>query len=167
MTKKKKFMIDEMMAREDLRFRNLALRPWNFMEYLDQLENKAIEPKFCTTVQSIASGLQDVLTQKLTAYIVGLSDGLDMGRYVRGEKIPDSGTDKKLRDLHSLVSDFLKVKDSETIQVWFLGKNPELENDSPANILHSGFMENYLRVMGAADKFVAGEFTQTRKQLPS
>lgn len=105
-------------------------------------------------VQSIAGGLQDVLTQKLTAYIVGLSDGRDVGRYVRGERKPHPETNIKLRDLYSLVSDFLKVEDPETIQVWFLGRNPELEHSSPANVLHAGFMENYLRVRGAMDKFL-------------
>lgn len=105
-------------------------------------------------IQSIAGQLQDVLTQRLTAYMVGLSDGRDIGRYVRSERKPHPGTNIKLRDLFSLVSDFLETEDPETIQVWFMGRNPELGDKSPANALHSDFIENYLKVKSAQEKFL-------------
>jgi hypothetical protein len=105
-------------------------------------------------MHTLAQELQDILTQRLTAYIVGLADGRDIGRYARQERKPHPGTDIKLRELYNLVS-IMKVKEyPETIQVWFQGKNPELKDRSPAMVLHESF-DNYNQVKRAVEKFLA------------
>ncbi len=108
-------------------------------------------------MHNLAQELQDILTQRLTAYIVGLADGRDIGRYARKERKPHSGTDLKLRELYNLVSMMKEKEHPETIQVWFQGKNPELKDQSPAKILHESF-DNYPKVKRAIEKFLfAGE----------
>ena len=98
--------------------------------------------------------LQEILTQRLTAYIVGLSDGRDIGRYARQERKPHPGTDIKLRELANLVFIMKKREDSETIQVWFQGRNPELGDLSPAKVLREDF-GNYPKVKRAIEKFLS------------
>ncbi|MGK5087006.1 hypothetical protein WDW86_05565 [Bdellovibrionota bacterium FG-2] len=106
-------------------------------------------------LETIAEQLQSVLTQKLTAYLVDLSDGRDIGRYARGERKPHPGTQMKLRHLFSLVSPMLTKEDRDTVQVWFMGRNPELADQSPAKLLHQDFNKNFIRVRDAANKFLA------------
>ena len=105
------------------------------------------------SLQNLAMDLQNTLTQRLTAYIVGISDGRDIGRYARGERKPHPGTDAKLRELSCLVAMMKEKEDPETIQIWFQGRNPELEDKSPARILHEDF-ENYPKVKQAIEKFL-------------
>jgi hypothetical protein len=107
-----------------------------------------------SSMADLAFELQNILTQRLTAYIVGLSDGRDIGRYARRERKPHSGTDAKLRELYNLVSMMKKKEHPETIQIWFLGKNPDLEDRSPANVLHESF-DSYPQVKRAVEKFLA------------
>ena len=80
------------------------------------------------SMHSLAREPQAILTQRLVAYIVGLSDGRDIGRYSRQERKPHRGTDIKLRELSNLVSLMKKKEDSETIQIWFQG---EIRNWGP------------------------------------
>jgi hypothetical protein len=107
-----------------------------------------------SSMADVAQELQNVLTQRLTAYVVGLSDGRDIGRYARGERKPHPGTDAKLRELYHLVSLMKEQEDAETIQIWFLGRNPDLEDKSPAKILHESF-DDYPRIKQAIQKFLA------------
>lgn len=107
-----------------------------------------------SSMADLAQELQDILTQRLTAYIVGLSDGRDIGRYARKERKPHHGTDAKLRELYNLVSMMKNKEDAETIQVWFQGRNPNLNDVSPARLLHENF-ENYPQVKQALEKFLA------------
>ncbi len=106
-------------------------------------------------LEVIAEQLQSVLTQKLTAYLVSLSDGRDIGRYARGERKPHPSTQMKLRHLFSLVSLMMESEDRDTVQVWFMGRNPELDDQSPASLLHQDFNENFLQVRDAAKKFLS------------
>ena len=107
-----------------------------------------------SSMSDLAKELQDTLTQRLTAYIVGLSDGRDIGRYARKERKPHSGTDVKLRELYNLVSMMKEKEDAETIQIWFQGRNPDLKDHSPAKLLHDTF-DNYPQVKRAVEKFLA------------
>jgi hypothetical protein len=105
-------------------------------------------------ISDLTQQLQDILTQRLVAYIVGLSDGRDIGRYARGERRPHPGTNLKLRELFGLISLMLEKEDPQTVQVWLQGRNPELEDQSPASVLRASF-ENYPRVKSAIEKFLA------------
>jgi hypothetical protein len=107
-----------------------------------------------SSMADLAQGLQDILTQRLTAYIIGLSDGRDIGRYARKERKPHPGTDIKLRELFNLVSMMKKKEDPETIQIWFQGRNPELNDLSPAKVLHDNF-NDYPKVKRAIEKFLS------------
>ena len=106
------------------------------------------------SMHTLAQELQDVLTQRLAAYIVGLSDGRDIGRYARKERKPHPGTDAKIRELSILVSIMKKKETPETIQIWFQGRNPDLGDRSPASLLHEDF-NSYRQVKNAVEKFLA------------
>ena len=104
------------------------------------------------SLTNLATTLQEILTQRLTAYLVGLSDGRDIGRYARSERMPHPDTFRKLSDLFFLVS-LIKKEPPEMIQVWFMGRNPEFGDRSPASLLHDDFDKNYLEVKNALLKF--------------
>lgn len=106
------------------------------------------------SLTKVAKFLQETLTQKLVAYLIGISDGRDVGRYVRGEREPHFKTKIKLRDLFVLVTLMNQSEDAETIQAWLMGRNPELGDLSAASLLNKDFDKNYARVKSAADKFL-------------
>ena len=111
-----------------------------------------------TPLQDLALYLQNALTQKLAAYMVGLSDGRDIGRYAREDRNPHPRQLAKLQALFELLNSTFKTEDPRIVQAWFLGVNPELDGQAPAKLLRESFDQELSRVRAAAEKFMdAGE----------
>ena len=106
-----------------------------------------------TSIRDVAVELQSILTQRLVAYAAGLADGRDIGRYARGEREPQKDTVFNLKNLLFIVSILKSQESSETIQSWFMGMNPLLDDHSPAELLRAD-PNNYSRVLDAARDFV-------------
>ena len=102
----------------------------------------------------MALELQTRLTQRLLAYMIGISDGRDIGRYARGERIPHASTSQRLRNVYYLIALLGSSEDDVTIQAWLTGINPMLEDRSPAALLHESHEVNLQLVLSAAKKFL-------------
>ena len=105
-------------------------------------------------ISVIAKELQEWLTQRLVAYIMGLSDAGDIGRYARKESVPRAHRAKCLRDLYMMIEKMREHEDDRTIQAWFVGKNLLLGEQSPAKVLRANFEEHFSEVSGAIEKFL-------------
>jgi transcriptional regulator with XRE-family HTH domain len=105
-------------------------------------------------ISDLASELQERLTQRLLAYMIGISDGRDIGRYARGERVPHASTAQHLRNVYYLVSLLGSSEDDTTIQAWLTGLNPMLEDRSPATLLHEDHEAHLQAVLRAAKKFL-------------
>jgi predicted exporter len=105
------------------------------------------------SVSEIAKFLQEVLTRRLTAYAVGVKDAKTVTRWANGEitEIRDPEVEKRLRATYQIVDLLLKVDGAETVRGWFLGMNPELDDDAPIDAIREGRLKDAL---GAARAYV-------------
>jgi hypothetical protein len=102
-------------------------------------------------LSAIASYLQDVLGQRLTAVVAGVSDAKAVGKWARGGRVPHPRTALRLRHAYQVVQLLIEVESAGTIRAWFVGMNPELEDEAPAIVLG----KDPARVLQAARTFLA------------
>jgi hypothetical protein len=86
----------------------------------------------------LASRLQAVLGQKLTALLAGTPDPKAVGEWARGGRAPHPGKEARLRLAFQIVELLLQAESERTVRAWFLGMNPYLDDRSPASVIASG-----------------------------
>jgi hypothetical protein len=86
-------------------------------------------------VAPLARSLQDVLGQRLVAVIAGVSDAKAVGKWARGERSPHPEAERRLRDAFHLTQLLLPRESAETVRAWFIGMNPDLDDQAPALVL--------------------------------
>jgi hypothetical protein len=110
-----------------------------------------------TTVESstadIAAFLQDALGQKLVAYMTGIADSKAVGRWASGERDPRAETERRLRDAQYIFRLLVTEESPYTARAWFVGLNPQLDDESPAAAIREGRTRDALV---AAKAFLAG-----------
>lgn len=106
------------------------------------------------SLAEVARTLQDVLSSKLTAYVVGVKSARTVTRWASGEitEIRDVGTEQRLRAAYEIVQLMLRYDGPGTIRAWFIGMSPELDDEPPAEVLREGRLRD---AMGAARAFIA------------
>jgi hypothetical protein len=106
-------------------------------------------------IKQVASVLQELLSRRLTAYIVGVGDGKTITRWANGEvtEIRDFETERKLRTTYEIAQLLLTGDAAQTVKAWFIGLNPELGDTSPSEALREGQLKESL---AAARAFLVG-----------
>ena len=103
------------------------------------------------TIKDIAEILQEVLGQRLTAHLAGLSDAKAIGAYARGEREPRVEVEARLRLAHQVLQIVVEADSDHVARAWFIGQNPQLDNDSPAEAIREDRLKD---VLSAANAFV-------------
>ncbi len=87
-----------------------------------------------------AAVLRDVLTPRLAAYVTGVDATRTVARWAQGETARlRADHAMRLRAAYEIVRLLERGNESPgTIQAWFLGMNPILDDRSPARALHEG-----------------------------
>jgi hypothetical protein len=110
-----------------------------------------------STVQSsfpdMAAYLQEVLGQKLTAHIAGVSDPRTVSRWIKGDRDPRPDSEARIVAAFQTFQLLLTEEAPQTVRAWFLGLNPQLGDQSPVEALRDG---EYRATLGAAKAFLAG-----------
>lgn len=114
-------------------------------------EQTAHDRAIQTPISEIARYLQDTLSQRTTAVMIGVSDAKAVGKWARGERRPHPSAEKRLRDAYQVAELIGERGDATTIRAWFRGTNPYLGHKAPALVLG----ENPTEVMRAAREFLA------------
>src|ERR1700710_1148352 len=87
-----------------------------------------------------ATALREVLPPRRAAYVTGVDATRTVARWAQGETAhlrADHAT--RLRAAYEIVRLLERAHESPgTIQAWFLGMNPVLDDRSPARALHEG-----------------------------
>ncbi len=106
------------------------------------------------TVAEAAGVLQEALTPRLVAYIVGAQSSREVVAWAEGtvEDIPDRA-DKRLRIAFEIAQLLLTVDSPRVVRAWFSGMNPQLNDVSPARAIREGRMDETLH---AARAFIVG-----------
>jgi hypothetical protein len=106
------------------------------------------------TIADVAAFLQDAMGQRLVAFIVGVEDPKTVGRWARGDRTPRDPThERRLRAAHQIFQLLLTEESPYTVRAWFVGLNPQLDDESPAVALSEGRERD---VLVAARAFLAG-----------
>jgi len=104
-------------------------------------------------IKDVARYLQEALGQKLVAYIAGVSDSKRVGRWAQGAQSPRDEAERRLRAAFQIFHLLLAEESPHVIRAWFIGMNPQLDDDSPAEVIREGRLKEAL---AAAKAFVAG-----------
>lgn len=100
----------------------------------------------------IARFLQETLGSRLTAHITGVKDAKMVGRWAEGTK-PSPVRERRLRDTYQIFQTIMQAEDEYVARSWFIGMNPNLDDDAPADALRQGRAK---QVMAAARMYAHG-----------
>jgi hypothetical protein len=106
-------------------------------------------------VRELAGVLQQLLSRRLTAFIVGVGDGKTITRWANGEvtEIRDYSQEQRLRGTYEIAQFLLGTESAQTVKAWFIGLNPQLGDVSPAEAIREGRLRD---VFAAARAFTVG-----------
>lgn len=96
------------------------------------------------SLADIASVLQEHLGQKLTAHMAGLADPKAIGKIARGARSPREEAEKRLRAAYRVLTILLDDESAHTVRAWFIGMNPQLDDDAPADAIRDGRLKDVL-----------------------
>jgi hypothetical protein len=116
----------------------------------------AHEATIMTSTGEIAQTVSEVLTRDLTAYMVKVSDAGTINRWISEQAKPRTKYEQKLRLAYEIIQ-LLRATEhaDETVRAWFLGLNPHLDDDPPAEAIREGRLKETL---AAARAFIAGSY---------
>lgn len=101
----------------------------------------------------MAEALYRLLTGRLTAYIAGVKDARTVSRWANGEIVDVRvESEQRLRAAYEIMTLLLRFDGPGTVRAWFIGMNPALGGDSPADAIHDGCLRE---AMSAARNFIA------------
>ena len=83
-------------------------------------------------IDEVAASLQEMLGQKLTAVVAGVTDARAVGDWARGVRRPHPKAEARLRHAHQIANLLAQVETPQTVRAWFIGMNPELDDHPPA-----------------------------------
>lgn len=106
------------------------------------------------SIADVASYVQQLLGQKWTAYLAGVSDARAVGKWANGGRKPQPESERKLRDAYQIAVLISLVDDEPTARAWFSGMNPVLGHRAPAWVI-ANCDDGGDRAMEAALAFIA------------
>jgi hypothetical protein len=109
------------------------------------------------SVQELAHELEEVLSRRLTAYLVNVQEGRTVARWASGEitTIRDEETERRLRTAYEIVTLLREASaTTQTARAWFISLNPWLNNQPPLEVIRNGDLQ---AAMYAAEAFVANQ----------
>jgi hypothetical protein len=102
--------------------------------------------------QDLSSELARVLGRQLLGIIVH-KGARTIQRWISGDSAPIAEDERRLRNAYQVYLLLSPVEGDHTVRAWFMGMNPQLEDEAPAEALAA---DKYREVMSAARAFVNG-----------
>ena len=102
-------------------------------------------------VPDMAAKLQELVGQRLIAYVTSSRSNKTVARWATGDNTPNPESRNKLRALFRTVLILETQEPAETIRAWLTSSNPLLGDAVPAEVLRDG---DPVRVFHAAEAFI-------------
>lgn len=103
--------------------------------------------------EDIVRRLADALGKNVLAFIVN-RDVRTIARWLDNAQLRlEPEVDRTVRNTHQVYVLLSSIEGDHTIRAWFMGMNPQLEEEAPAEALRDG---RFREVMAAAKAFVNG-----------
>jgi hypothetical protein len=101
--------------------------------------------------------LQELFGQREAAVIAGVRDAKTVGRWIRGDQLPQPAQQKRLAAAFQIAK-LIEIATTRSLaQAWFLGMNPGLDDQQPAMVIANDPDGGGQRVMQAARTFLASQ----------
>jgi hypothetical protein len=107
-----------------------------------------------TSVADIARFLQENFGQRLAAFIAGIEDPKQVGKWCAGQNSPRIDSELRLRAAYQVFRMIALRENPHTARAWMIGMNPQLEDDSPVQAIAE---DRHKDVMGAARSYIKGD----------
>ena len=110
-------------------------------------------------ISEAAGLLNDVLSRRLAAYVVGAKDGKTVTRWATGAvtEIRGHETEQRLRAAYEIALLLLEEEAPRVVRAWFIGPNPQLNEVAPADAIRQGRLQEAL---AAAKAFMAADASE-------
>lgn len=118
------------------------------------LDEQAHERTVRASVAEMATFLQGLVGQQLTAIVAGIDDPKAVGKWARGERAPRGEAERRLRAAFQVATLLALGESEQTARAWLMGMNPLLSDRAPA-VVFAEDAEGGARVMRAARAFLA------------
>jgi hypothetical protein len=130
--------------------RRLAMSSTEARVIVEQAHREAVR----ASLSDVADFLQDLLGRRLVAYVVGVKDAKTVSRWAKGE-VGEARweSERRLRAAYEIAQLLVRFDSSRVVKAWFIGLNPQLDDESPAEAIREGRLKE---AMNAARAFVAG-----------
>jgi len=100
----------------------------------DHARRDVVAPSF----QELVVGLREILGVRLVAYIGGVKDAKRVTQWADGATAPVGIEQQRLQGAFQVATLLADRYDPITIQSWFKGMNPLLDDEAPAMVLRHG-----------------------------
>lgn len=107
------------------------------------------------STQEVVKKLVDLLGARLVAYIGGVGETRAVREWM-ADREPRGDTAARLREALTIALMLESREKPATIQAWFMGLNPQLDDRAPARLLRDGDTDAQSAVLGAARAFLIG-----------
>lgn len=121
------------------------------------LDPEVIEHESTTSpLGEIAAYLGEQLGHQATAYICGLKNAAQVGRWIDGTAEPKGQIQRlRLRHAYTAARMIAGAYDKATAEAWFFGSNTRLDDEAPAWVLRHAASPDDLRMVVPAAKAFA------------
>ncbi|MEX1080174.1 MAG: hypothetical protein WED09_13825 [Homoserinimonas sp.] len=102
----------------------------------------------------IVKALRELLGARLTALVAGVGETRTIRVWADGAEAPPTEVMARLRLAYRVAGELAREESPEVAQAWFMGRNPNLSDRSPAQLLRDGDPEAGDEVIGAARQFL-------------
>lgn len=111
-------------------------------EDLEGILDRAYRESVTIPLPRAAAELQEALSRPLAAYVAGVKDAKTVARWAGGDAAGiRAGSERRVRAAYGILLILrTRYESPETLRAWFIGMNPELDDDSPADALHEGHL---------------------------
>jgi hypothetical protein len=122
---------------------------------VDRLEREAAT----LPIAEIAGYLQETLGQRMAAYLAGLSDVKQIGRYRKPNgPAPSPQVERRLREGYKVVRMIRDCYDEATATNWLFGTNTRLDDQAPIGVLRRATTpDDFVAVVRAARQFASAD----------
>lgn len=96
---------------------------------------RAHEESVRFTPAELVSALREILGARLVAYLGRVSSTRPVGEWAEGSRKPSEETLDRLRTAYFIAALLREREGAATVQSWFKGMNPQLDDQAPARLL--------------------------------
>lgn len=96
---------------------------------------RAYEDSVGLPFHELISQLREILGVRLVAYIGGVKSSRSVSTWAEGSSVPGEVDQERLRHAFHAAALLRDRYDAITVQSWFKGMNPGLNDDAPAQVL--------------------------------